>query len=66
MKRTTIALSALLLLAAEPNKHHATCEEECQTSCDVSPAGSRRQFVCQNECSSRCYSLRAEHKKENR
>jgi hypothetical protein len=51
-----------LALAAAPNKRHATCEEECQTSCHASLAGSRRQLVCEHECWSKCYSHRAEHK----
>jgi len=59
MKKITIVLGALLLLAAEPGKRHATCNEECVNSyCHV---GSR-QFVCQNECFAKCRSQRSEHK----
>ena len=66
MKKVTIALGILLVLAASPNKGHATCEQQCLSFCRVSSGASSRQFVCQSQCFAKCYSHRAEHKNENR
>ena len=66
MKKVGIALGILLVLAASPNRDHATCEQECLSFCPASSGASSRQFVCQSQCFAKCYSHRAEHKNENR
>ena len=66
MKKVTIALGMLLVLAASRNRGHATCEQECLSFCHANSGVSSRQFVCQSQCFAKCYSHRAEHKNENR
>ena len=60
MRKVTITLFGLLLVATAPNKRHSTCEEECQSYCHAS--SSSRQLMCQKECFIRCRVQRSEQK----